>query len=361
MKTKMKKNNQPCVSGIILLFLSAFVISASAQEATLSKEIQAQFATVYVCPMHADVSAKVPGKCPKCAMTLIAAGAGAEQEFYACPMHADVMSNKPGKCPKCQMTLIKMAAPEAADFDVKIETTPKIIKAGKPLKLRFSIFHPKTGKQIQDFNILHDMPFHLFVVSRDFSAFQHIHPTKQADGSFTIETVLPKPGYYQIYCDLFPAGGMPQVIHKNLITAGYTGDLFGSQAKIVPDKNYAKTLDGINFELKLEPGNPVAGQPAILKYQITDANTKKPVTDLQPYLGAWGHTLILSEDATDYLHSHPTEMIPEGVDRSKISSTGVVNFDTFFPRPGNYRIWSQFQRNNKITTVSFSLSVPRMN
>lgn len=356
----MKKKNQPYIIGLILLFLSAFVISTNAQESTLSKELQAQVSTVYVCPMHADVSSKVPGKCPKCSMTLVAAGAGEDQQFYACPMHADVMSTKEGKCPKCQMALVKMSAPEASDFDLKIETTPKIIKAGKPLKLRFAIFNPKTGKQVTEFNILHDMPFHLFVVSRDFSHFAHLHPTKQKDGSFTIETLFPKPGYYQIYCDLFPVGGMPQVIHKNLVTAGYAGDLFGSQAKIVPDKTYAKTLDGINFDLKLDPVNPVAGQPAILKYQVTDAQTKKPVTDLQPYLGAWGHTLILSEDGADYLHSHPTEMVPEGVGRSKLSSTGLVNFDTFFPRPGNYRIWSQFQRNNKIMTVSFSLNVPRM-
>jgi hypothetical protein len=31
------------------------------------------------------------------------------------------------------------------------------------------------------------------------------------------------------------------------------------------------------------------------------------VTDLQPYLGAFGHALILSEDMRDYVHSHPFE------------------------------------------------------
>ena len=195
MKTNLKKNNKLYLIGIILLFLNGFVMSINAQESTLSKEIQAQTATVYVCPMHADVSSKVPGKCPKCSMVLIAAGAGEDQQFYACPMHADVMSTKEGKCPKCQMALVKMSAPEAGDFDLKIETTPKVIKAGKPLNLRFSVFNPKTGKQVTEFNILHDMPFHLFVVSRDFSHFDHIHPTKQKDSSFTIETILPKPGY----------------------------------------------------------------------------------------------------------------------------------------------------------------------
>jgi hypothetical protein len=348
----------------ILLFCGAFVMSPSftlqAQEPIPPKS-EAPQPVVYICPMHRDVSSKVPGSCNKCGMNLVAAGAGEDQEFYACPMHPDVMSNKEGECPKCQMALKKMTAPEAQDFELKIETTPKLVKAGRKVQFRFSIFHPKTGKQIQEFNILHDMPFHLFIVSRDFSHFDHIHPAKQKDGSFTIDTVLPKAGHYQIYSDFFPVGGMPQVIHKNLVTVGYVGDLRAAQANITPDKTLSKTLDGLHFELKFDPEAPVAGKPAVLKYHITDAKTAQPVTNIQPYLGAWGHTLILSEDATDYLHSHPVEMIPEDVDRNKLTSKADIDFDTFFPRPGRYKIWSQFQRHNKITTVSFNVYVPRMN
>ena len=357
----MNRKSQSQASVVILLLFSVFVMWVNAQEPTSSQQVQTPAPVVYICPMHKDVSSKVAGNCTKCGMTLMAPGASEDQEFYACPMHPDVMSNKEGKCPKCQMALKKMSAPVADDFDIKFETTPKLVKPGKSVQFRFTIFHPKTGAQIKDFNILHDMPFHLFVVSRDFSHFDHIHPTKQSDGSFTIQTVLPKAGHYQIFCDMFPAGGMPQVIHKNLVTAGYVGDVISSQAKIVSDKSLTKTLDGMRFELKFDPVAPVAGKEAVLKYHITDAQTGKPITNIQPYLGAWGHTLILSEDATDYLHSHPVEMIPEEVDRSKLTSKADIDFDTFFPRPGQYKIWSQFQRNNKITTVSFNVSVPRMN
>ncbi len=357
----MIQNKPTQVSVVILLLLSAFVMWAYAQDSTSSQTAQSSQPIFYVCPMHKDVSSKVAGKCTKCGMALVAAGAGEVQEFFACPMHPDVMSNKPGNCPKCQMVLKKMSAPVAADFEIQLETTPKLVKPGKPVNLRFSIFHPKTGKQIQDFNLLHEMPFHLFVVSRDFSHFDHIHPTQQKDGSFTIDTVLPKAGHYQIFCDLFPAGGMPQVIHKNIVTAGYIGDVVAAQAKLTPDKSFSKTLDGMRFELKFDPAAPVAGKEAVLKYHITDAATGQPVTNIQPYLGAWGHTLILSEDATDYLHSHPVEMIPEEVDRRRLVSKADIDFDTFFPRPGNYKIWSQFQRNNKITTVSFNVHVPRLN
>ena len=48
------------------------------------------------------------------------------------------------------------------------------------------------------------------------------------------------------------------------------------------------------------------------------------------------------------------------VDRSKLTGGPDVTFETFFPRPGSYRIWSQFQRSGRLMTVSFSVAVPRL-
>lgn len=324
---------------------------------------------VYLCPMHPDVQSKLPGKCPKCNMKLVATKASAvgSEDFYVCPMHADIVSNQPGNCPKCKMKLVKSAPPETSDYVVKIQMNPSPPRAGQKAKLRFTIFHPTTNAQIKEFNVLHDMLFHLFVVSQDFEEFQHIHPDKQADGSLTIETTLPKAGYYRIFCDFFPAGGTPQVTHHSLVTAGFNSDLISSQANLTPDKaingKMAKTIEGIRFELGFEPAEPFAGKSAELRYHLIDEKSGEPVTDLKPYLGAWGHTLILSEDGTDYLHSHPTEMIDEALsaeERAKLTSKPDITFDTFFPHPGNYRIWSQFQRRGKIITVPFTLYVPRL-
>ncbi len=348
-----------CLLAISLTVLSALAIAQEPPKQEIGQE-----PIVYVCPMHPDVNSKLAGICHKCNMKLVAAKSGAGGDFHICPMHPDVASNQPGLCPKCNMKLVKSAPPETSDYVVRIKTNPTPPKAGQKVKLQFSIFHPVTGKQIKDFNILHDMPFHLFVVSQDFEDFQHIHPEKQSDGSFTIETDLQKAGYYKIFCDFFPAGGMPQVTHHNLVTAGYNGDLVSSKARLTPDMpvnhQLVKTVEGTRFELKFEPEEPFSGKPAELRYHLIDEKTGQPVKDLKPYLGAWGHTLILSEDGTDYLHSHPTEMIPEDVDRSKLESKSEVVFDTFFPRPGNYRIWSQFQRGDKIITVPFTVYVPRL-
>lgn len=335
----------------------------------VGQDPQAPEQIIYVCPMHPDVQSKLPGKCPKCNMKLVATKATAtgSDEFYVCPMHPDVISNQPGNCPKCNMKLVKSAPPESNEYIVKIQTDPYPPRAGQKVKLQFRMFHPTTEQPIKQFNVMHDKLFHLFVISQDFEEFQHIHPEKHPDGSFTIETELPKAGYYKIFCDFFPVGGTPQVTHHSLITAGYDGDLMSSLARLTPDKpvggKLVKVVEGTRFELTFDPAAPYCGKPAELHYHLTDEKTGEPVTDLKPYLGAWGHTLILSEDATDYLHSHPTEMISEELseaERNNLVNKPDVVFDTFFPHPGNYRIWSQFQRHGKVLTVSFTVYIPRL-
>lgn len=352
-----------CFAALLVLVLALFAApQVSAQESGQTQTVPPQ-PVLYGCPMHPEVQSKAPGKCPKCNMTLLAvksSGDAGEEGFYTCTMHPDVQSAQPGLCPKCKMKLVKAAPPESSDYIVKLESTPKLIKPGENVSLRFSVFNPTTEKQVREFGILHDMPFHLFIVSLDFEHFDHIHPSQQPDGSFTIDTVLPRPGHYKVFCDFFPIGGTPQVIQANLITAGFKGDLVSSQARLVPDKTFVKTVEGTRFDLHFEPAQMVAGKPAELRYHLIDAATNKPVGDLKPYLGAWGHTLILSEDGSDYLHSHPTEMIPDDVDRSQLIGKPEVAFETFFPHPGHYRIWSQFRRGDQILTVSFTVFVPRL-
>jgi hypothetical protein len=284
-------------------------------------------------------------------------GSPAAEQVYTCAMHPDVITDDPGSCPKCGMTLIKTPRPEAADFDVRMRTRPTSIKAGETFRLAFDIHHPKSGAPVRDFHIVHDMPFHLFVVSQDLNYFAHIHPRHQADGSFVIETSVPKSGAYFVYADIFPVGGVPQVAYGNLITAGYQGDLFSSRARIERDRVLTRELENTRFALTIDPREPVAGKKLTLKYQITDLKSGEAVRDLEPYLDAWGHTLILSEDARDYVHSHPVQLIPDGVDRTGMRGGPEISFEAFVPRSGRYRIWSQFQRHGKVITVPFTIEV----
>ena len=88
---------------------------------------------------------------------------------------------------------------------------------------------------------------------------------------------------------------------------------------------------------------------------LTDAATGQPVTDLQPYLGAFGHTLIVSEDLQDAVHSHPSPGPESDVSRGLGGPHAI--FEGYLPTPGVYRAWTQFFRNNRLSTFTFTFRV----
>jgi FtsP/CotA-like multicopper oxidase with cupredoxin domain len=65
----------------------------------------------YICPMHTDIVAEAPGRCPHCGMKLIATEQAPQ---FVCPMHPDVTSARPERCPKCGMKLVSAQLVAAA-------------------------------------------------------------------------------------------------------------------------------------------------------------------------------------------------------------------------------------------------------
>jgi hypothetical protein len=237
------------------------------------------------------------------------------------------------------------------EYVLELETTPRAPRAGEPLRLRFRVADPDSRETVSGFEVVHDKRYHLFVASQDLEHLAHIHPAQQPDGSWTIEHTLPQPGYYRLYSDFLPKGGTPQIIARTLVTAGFEGDLASSLPRLLPDRERVKSVGDTTVRLSLEPELLVAGRTAKLKYHLTSQGA--PVTDLEPYLAAWGHTLVLSEDALEYVHAHPIEYLPPGAAAPRAGPD--ITFDALFPKPGRYRIWTQFQRRGEVGTASFTV------
>jgi hypothetical protein len=304
-------------------------------------------------------------------MALLQTPAPEEDTAWVCPMHGDYTMDVPGKCPRCGMDLVRAAPFDVRDYRLDFRTIPAVVKPGQKAKLLFRISHPGSGEAIKKFEVVHERQYHLFLISQDMEYFQHIHPEEQADGTWSIDVTLPKAGYYRVLSDFMPSGGASQFIARPLVTAGYAGDLEGDSAHLVPDAVSSKTVDGMTATLAYDPATFSSGVYGHLNFHLTDAASGQPINDLQTYLGAFGHTLIMSEDMVDYVHSHPLDilakadddggppqfLIAPGADLEKLRGGPDVTFEGLMPKPGRYRAWTQFRRNDKIYTFAFTFNV----
>lgn len=166
--------------------------------------------------------------------------------------------------------------------------------------------------------------------------------------------MLPRAGFYKVFSDFLPAGGAPQVIGRSIATRGFGGDLASTAARLVPDRTLAKAVAGMSLALQLPADGLVAGRDEKFVYRLTDGSNGAPIRDLEPYLAAWGHSLIVSEDTLSVVHAHPIELLPEGV----TSGGGpTLTFTGLLPKAGRYRIWTQIKRRGEVYTVPFTVAV----
>jgi hypothetical protein len=266
---------------------------------------------------------------------------------YWCPMHADVKSTAPGSCSRCGMRLVPVNARVEGQYWLDAALVPRTLHAREPGTLRLVVREPWTRTVVREFETVHERPFHLFVVSGDLQEFAHVHPVAQPDGSLELPLTLSRAGTYRLFADFMPVGGTPQMIGKAIMVGG--GSAEPRPSRLVPDWT-EKTDGGLRVRMQLESGELFAGVPSYLSFALEDAATGEPATDLQPYLGAWGHAFIVSADLGDAVHSHPT---------TPLTSPGAATifFNQRFPRAGMYRLWAQFMRNGHLATVSFTVEV----
>ena len=290
---------------------------------------------------------------------------------WVCPMHSDYTADVQGMCPRCGMALVHAAPFDVRDYRLDFSTVPAVVRPGQKATLRFRIMHPGTGEVVKKFESVHERQYHLFVISQDMEHFQHIHPQEQTDGTWTIDVTLPKAGYYKVLSDFLPSGGASQFIARPLVTAGFEGDLVGNSAHLIPDSAMTKKDADITASVSYDPQQFVVGLYGHLTFHLRDTATGRPITDLQTYLGAFGHTLIMSEDMAEYVHSHPLDILAKpdddggppvfviapGADLEKLRGGPDVTFEGLMPKPGRYRAWTQFRRHNVLHTFSTTFDV----
>jgi hypothetical protein len=255
------------------------------------------------------------------------------EETYWCPMHPDVRSADEGKCPLCGMALVPI--PPAKIGEYRLDVTQLREPGGATTGLKVAVREPETNRPATRFTLVHERRLHLFIISTDLQYFAHVHPDPEPDGTFTLRHAVPS-GEYMLIGDFLPEGGTSQMVQKAMIVTGP-----GGAARSVDDPA------GLRVRMEVD-GDPVAGKEAKLTFIVADANSCVPVSDLEPYLGAPAHMLIVRSDLGDAIHAHPEEQVASGPS---------VSFHPVMPASGQYRLWVQFQRAGRVSTTAFDLHV----
>jgi len=216
------------------------------------------------------------------------------------------------------------------------------LSTGGARPFAFRILGP-DGAPVTRYTTSHDKDLHLIVVRRDLSGFQHVHPTLAADGTWSIPLAVSSPGQYRVFADFQPTG------HANGITLGVDvpapGD-YQPRPLPAPARTSTSTVDGYQVTLTgdLTPGGSS-------KLTLSVSRDGLPVTDLQPYLGAYGHLVALRDGDLAYLHVHPDGTPGDG----RTPAGPEVTFYAEVPSAGSYRLYLDIQHAGAVRTAEFTV------
>ncbi len=196
----------------------------------------------------------------------------------------------------------------------------------------------------EDLKTVHEKKFHLLIVRDDMTGYQHLHPV--FDGTaWRVTANFSRQGDHYLYADLAPVGEEPVVLRQTLRIGGPTEDPHPP----ISDEPLWSMADAHRAELSFA-GDLSIGTETGFTYDVTVDG--KPATDIRPYLGAYGHVVILKhDDPGAFVHAHPSDT---GAPRD-----GEIRFKAVFPSAGRYTLYAQFDLGGEIKTYPFTVDVER--
>jgi len=228
----------------------------------------------------------------------------------------------------------------AATSTVLAETDPNPPIAGAPTNLTFMI-HDANDKMVREFDETHERKMHLIVVRDGLDIFAHVHPEISPAGMITISHTFPVPGRYLLYADHKPLNGAPATPMATVEVAGDPPPA----PKLKPD--VPGTIKADSLQAKITVTNAQASKETPITFDLFNENGQA-VNDLEPYLGAMGHLVILSADGKQFVHAHPDD---------GSAKSNKVAFGAHFPNAGIYKGWGQFKRVGTVHTIPFVIEV----
>jgi Cu+-exporting ATPase len=243
---------------------------------------------------------------------------------------------------------------DAADAGVRVALhVPSGTTPGVSTRVTVDLTDAGTGAPVTDLGRSHSVWMHLIATREDLGTFAHVHPEPTGrPGELAVTMTFPTPGRYVINTEFRQQGQMADLHDRQIVTVAGTAPAV--QPLIVGPRTV--TVDGVRVDLQ---GTPRAGAASDLTFRVTDGATGRPLDDLQPYLAAAGHVVIMRGDGLTFAHEHAD--VRDGNGNPVFALPGLtfgpvlpvhVHLDT----PGTYRLWTQFRlADGTVITAPFTV------
>jgi hypothetical protein len=228
------------------------------------------------------------------------------------------------------------------------------VSAGTPVLLSFR----PTNRMLE---YVHERPMHLMIVSADLAEFDHVHPELVGD-DFQLSYTFRHGGHYRAYLDFTPPGSDTRIESFDFQVDG------PRRASEKLKRDTAAAQQAGSLQVTLVSDGPIrAGRDTLLKFALRDTGTGEPPADLEPYLGAWAHFVLIGDGLSAFIHAHPLARVMDSAmpmsgphvhcAMASGPAPGEVRTSVIFPKPGLYKLWTQLQRHGEVITVPFVLQV----
>lgn len=216
---------------------------------------------------------------------------------------------------------------------------------GMAMPYRFTITGP-DGRPVTDFAVEQTKRLHFYAIRSDLTGFRHLHPAMAADGTWTADLPGLEPGAWRLFASFTPGTGK-----------GASQDLVLSRALTVPGTVRATPLpkpaataavDGYTVTVGAAL---TAGKAGPLTVSVAKGGA--PVTDLEPYLGTYAHLTAFHAGDQAIAHLHPQTAVPAGGGKGGPE----LAFHAELPKPGDWRLFLQFQAAGTLHTAALTLHV----
>ena len=244
---------------------------------------------------------------------------------------------------------------EAAEAGVDVRVSvPTTTRPGVPTRVTISVSDAETGEPLGDLSRTHQAWMHLIATRSDLGTFAHVHPEPTGrPGELAVDLTFPTAGSYIINAEFRQRGSMTDVHERQTVTVAGTApapvELATSPRSVV--------VDGVEVHLE---GEARVGGPSDLRFDFADAETGRPVDDLQPLLAAAGHVVVMSADGETFAHEHAEVTDERG--RTVFATPGQafgpsLGVHAEFDEPGLYNLWAQFRlADGSVITAPFTVA-----